>query len=172
LGAETTLVSGPTRLPDPPGCRVVHIETAQEMLAASLASLPADIAVCAAAVADWRPAHAAASKLKKDGTAPDALALAENPDILAALARNVARPRLVVGFAAETENLLAHAAAKRVRKGCDWIVANDVSPATGTFGGDANTVHIVDAAGAESWAPMSKTEVAARLAARIAKALA
>jgi phosphopantothenoylcysteine decarboxylase/phosphopantothenate--cysteine ligase len=172
LGAETTLVSGPTRLADPPGCRVVHIETAQEMLAASLAALPADIAVCAAAVADWRPAHAAGAKLKKDGTAPPALALAENPDILATLAQNVARPRLVVGFAAETDNLLAHAAAKRVRKGCDWIVANDVSPATGTFGGDANTVHIVDAAGTESWSPMSKTDVAARLAARIAKAFA
>jgi phosphopantothenoylcysteine decarboxylase / phosphopantothenate---cysteine ligase len=172
LGAETTLVSGPTRLADPPGCRVVHIETAQEMLAASLAALPADIAVCAAAVADWRPAHAAMSKLKKDGTAPHALALAENPDILATLAQNVVRPRLVVGFAAETDNLLAHAAAKRLRKGCDWIVANDVSPASGTFGGDANTVHIVDAVGTETWAPMSKKAVAARLAARIAKALA
>jgi phosphopantothenoylcysteine decarboxylase/phosphopantothenate--cysteine ligase len=112
------------------------------------------------------------SKLKKDGAAPQALALAENPDILATLAQSAARPRLVVGFAAETENLLAHAAAKRVRKGCDWIVANDVSPATGTFGGDANTVHVVDAAGAESWAPMSKKDVAARLAARIARALA
>lgn len=172
LGATTTLVSGPTRLSDPPGCRVVHIETAQEMLAACLAALPAEIAVCAAAVADWRPAHAASAKLKKDGAAPPTLSLAENADILASLARHANRPRLLVGFAAETENLLAHAASKRLRKGCDWIVANDVSPATGTFGGDANTVHIVDAGGTESWAPMSKTALAAQLAARIAKALA
>jgi phosphopantothenoylcysteine decarboxylase / phosphopantothenate---cysteine ligase len=171
LGAETTLVSGPTRLADPPGCRVVHIETAQEMLAASLAALPADIAVCAAAVADWRPAQAGAEKLKKDGAGPPALQLAENPDVLATLARHQARPRLVVGFAAETENLLAHAGAKRLRKGCDWIVANDVSVGTDVFGGDANIVHILDAAGTESWPAMAKTQVAHRLAKRIAEAL-
>ena len=171
LGAETTLVSGPTRLADPLGCRVVQIETAQEMLAASLAALPADIAVCAAAVADWRPAHAGAEKLKKDGAAPPALRLAENPDILATLARHPTRPRLVVGFAAETENLLAHADAKRRRKGCDWIVANDVSVGSDVFGGDSNIVHILDAAGTESWPAMAKTEIAGRLAKRIAESL-
>jgi len=172
LGAETTLVSGPTRLADPPGCRVVHIETAQEMLAASLAALPTDIAVCAAAVADWRPTQAGAEKLKKDGAGPPTLRLAENPDILATLARHQARPRLVVGFAAETENLLAHASAKRLRKGCDWIVANDVSVGTVVFGGDANIVHILDAAGTESWPAMAKTQIAHQLARRIAEALA
>jgi phosphopantothenoylcysteine decarboxylase/phosphopantothenate--cysteine ligase len=172
LGAETTLVSGPTRLADPPGCRVVHIETAQEMLAASLAALPTDIAVCAAAVADWRPTQAGAEKLKKDGAGPPTLRLAENPDILATLARHQARPRLVVGFAAETENLLAHASAKRLRKGCDWIVANDVSVGTDVFGGDANIVHILDAAGTESWPAMAKTQIAHQLARRIAEALA
>ena len=172
LGAETTLVSGPTRLVDPPGCRVVHIETAQEMLAASLAALPTDIAVCAAAVADWRPTQAGAEKLKKDGAGPPTLRLAENPDILATLARHQTRPRLVVGFAAETENLLAHASAKRLRKGCDWIVANDVSVGTDVFGGDANIVHILDAAGTESWPAMAKTQIAHQLARRIAEALA
>jgi phosphopantothenoylcysteine decarboxylase/phosphopantothenate--cysteine ligase len=172
LGAETTLVSGPTRLADPPGCRVVHIETAQEMLAASLAALPTDIAVCAAAVADWRPTQAGAEKLKKDGAGPPTLRLAENPDILATLARHQARPRLVVGFAAETENLLAQASAKRLRKGCDWIVANDVSVGTDVFGGDANIVHILDAAGTESWPAMAKTQIAHQLARRIAEALA
>ncbi len=172
LGAETTLISGPTRLADPPGCRVVHIETAQEMLAASLVALPTDIAVCAAAVADWRPTQAGAEKLKKDGAGPPTLRLAENPDILATLARHQTRPRLVVGFAAETENLLAHASAKRLRKGCDWIVANDVSVGTDVFGGDANIVHILDAAGTESWPAMAKTQIAHRLARRIAEALA
>jgi len=172
LGAETTLVSGPTRLADPPGCRVVRIETAQQMLAAALAALPADIAVCAAAVADWRPAQAGTEKLKKDGAAPPALLLAENPDILATLARHQNRPRLVVGFAAETENLLAHAHAKRLRKGCDWIVANDVSVGSDVFGGDSNIVHILDAAGTESWPAMAKTGIAARLAKRIAESVA
>lgn len=173
LGAQTTLVAGPTRLADPPGCRVVHVETAQQMLAASLGALPADVAVCAAAVADWRPANPGNAKLKKtEGAGPPAIALAENPDILATLARHAQRPRLVVGFAAETENLLAYAAAKRRRKGCDWIVANDVGEGTGTFGGDANRVHVIDAAGTESWDAMAKDEVARRLAARIALALA
>ncbi|MBI1246091.1 MAG: bifunctional phosphopantothenoylcysteine decarboxylase/phosphopantothenate--cysteine ligase CoaBC [Alphaproteobacteria bacterium] len=173
LGAETTLVSGPTRLADPPGCRVVHVETAQQMLAASLSALPADVAVCAAAVADWRPAHPGNAKLKKtEGGVPPGIALAENPDILATLSRHAQRPRLVVGFAAETENLLAHAAAKRQRKGCDWIVANDVGEGTGTFGGDCNRVHVIDGAGTESWDPMGKDEVARRLARRIAAAIA
>jgi phosphopantothenoylcysteine decarboxylase/phosphopantothenate--cysteine ligase len=172
LGAETTLVSGPTRLADPKGCRVLRVETAQEMLAASLSALPADIAVCAAAVADWRPAAPGNAKLKKDGNAPPQIALAENPDILATLSRHRPRPALGVGFAAETDDLIAHATAKRLRKGCDWIVANDVSTGTGTFGGDDNRVHVIDAGGTESWDPMKKDEVARRLARRIADRLA
>jgi phosphopantothenoylcysteine decarboxylase/phosphopantothenate--cysteine ligase len=172
-GARTTLVSGPTRLADPQGVAVLHVETAAQMLAACEAALPADIAVCAAAVADWRVATAATQKLKKTGDAPaPVLQLAPNPDILATLARHARlRPRLVVGFAAETEDLIAHARAKLAKKGCDWILANDVSPGTGIFGGDANTVHVVDAAGVEPWPPLSKDEVARRLAARIATAL-
>ncbi len=172
LGAETTLVSGPTRLADPPGCRVLRVETAQQMLAASLSALPADVAVCAAAVADWRPAAPGNAKLKKDGSAPPQIALAENPDILATLSAAKPRPALVVGFAAETDDLIAHATAKRLRKGCDWIVANDVSTGTGTFGGDDNRVHVIDAGGTESWDPMKKDEVARRLARRIADRLA
>ncbi len=173
LGAETILVAGPTRLADPPGVKVARVETAQEMLAACLAALPADVAVCAAAVADWRPAAPANRKLKKNGGAPPAIGLAENPDILATLSKaGPQRPRLVVGFAAETDDLVANATAKRARKGCDWIVANDVSPATGTFGGDANRVHVIDAAGAESWPRLGKDEVARRLARRIAQRLA
>jgi phosphopantothenoylcysteine decarboxylase/phosphopantothenate--cysteine ligase len=169
LGAEVTLVSGPTRLPDPAGCRVAHIETAREMLAACEAALPADIAVCAAAVADWRVDGAGDRKLKKDGGAPPALALTENPDILATLSRpGERRPALVVGFAAETGDVLAYATAKRARKGCDWIVANDVSPGTGTFGGSDNTVHLIRADGVEAWPTMSKDAVAARLAEAVA----
>jgi phosphopantothenoylcysteine decarboxylase/phosphopantothenate--cysteine ligase len=168
LGADTVLVSGPTRLPDPPGVNVRPIESAQEMLAACVEALPADIAVCAAAVADWRPAAPGNSKLKKDGGAPPALALTENPDILATLARHARRPKLVVGFAAETDDLIAHAKAKRARKGCDWILANDVSIGTDTFGGDDNRVHLIDEANVESWDRQSKDEVARRLAARIA----
>ncbi|MCA3267216.1 MAG: bifunctional phosphopantothenoylcysteine decarboxylase/phosphopantothenate--cysteine ligase CoaBC [Azospirillum sp.] len=168
LGADTILVSGPTRLPDPPGVAVRAVETAREMLAACLAELPADVAVCAAAVADWRPATAGEAKLKKDGGAPPALALAENPDILATLARHAHRPRLVIGFAAETDDLIAHARAKRDRKGCDWILANDVSTGTGVFGGDENSVHLIDAAGVESWERQSKDDIARRLARRIA----
>jgi phosphopantothenoylcysteine decarboxylase/phosphopantothenate--cysteine ligase len=172
LGAETVLVSGPSREPDPPGVRVVHVESARQMLAACEAALPADVAVCAAAVADWR-VEAAAQKLKKKGGAPPALRLVENPDILATLSQSGnRRPRLVVGFAAETEDVVAQARAKRARKGCDWILANDVSPAAGTFGGDANTVHVIDAAGVEDWPPLTKREVAERLAERIAAALA
>ncbi len=170
LGAEVTLVSGPTRLPDPAGCRVVHIETAREMLAACEAALPADIAVCAAAVADWRVDGAGDRKLKKDGGGPPALALTENPDILATLSRpGEHRPALVVGFAAETGDVLAYATAKRARKGCDWIVANDVSPGTGTFGGSDNTVHLIRAEGVESWPTMPKDAVATRLAESVAE---
>jgi len=173
LGASTTLVSGPTALRDPPGVDVVRIESAREMLAACENALPADVAVCAAAVADWRAESEAAQKLKKDGGGPPNFRLAENPDILAGLAgRNADRPRLVVGFAAETENVIPHAKAKRARKGCDWIVANDVSAASGVMGGDRNTVHLVRADGVESWPTMDKSEVARRLAERIADALA
>ncbi|MGC8469368.1 MAG: bifunctional phosphopantothenoylcysteine decarboxylase/phosphopantothenate--cysteine ligase CoaBC [Acetobacteraceae bacterium] len=170
LGAQTTLVSGPVALPDPPGVAVHHVETARAMRDACIAALPADIAVCAAAVADWRVAEAAGEKIKKrPGTAPPALALVPNPDILAELsAPGPARPRLVVGFAAETGDLLAEAAAKRARKGCDWIVANDVSTASGAMGGTENTIHLLTAEGAESWPRLAKDEVARRLAQRIA----
>ena len=170
LGAETTLVSGPVALPDPPGVAVRHVETARAMRDACIAALPADVAVCAAAVADWRVAEAAGEKIKKrPGAAPPALALVPNPDILAELsAPGPARPRLVVGFAAETGDLLAEAAAKRACKGCDWIVANDVSTAGGAMGGAENTVHLLTAEGAESWPRLAKDEVARRLAQRIA----
>ena len=173
-GAATVLVCGPTAEPDPPGVEIHRIESAEQMLAACLAALPADAAICAAAVGDWRPAAPATQKLKKGrGQAPPTLALAENPDILARLAAaGPARPRLVVGFAAETENLLDNARAKRLAKGCDWILANDVGPGTGTFGGAANTVHLVTADGVESWPTLSKREVAGRLADRIAGRLA
>jgi phosphopantothenoylcysteine decarboxylase/phosphopantothenate--cysteine ligase len=168
LGAETVLVSGPTSERDPPGVTVVHVQSARDMLAACEKALPADVAVCAAAVADWR-AEAAPQKLKKKGGPPPALKLVENPDILATLSKSGnRRPRLVVGFAAETEKVVEHAKAKRVRKGCDWILANDVSPAAGTFGGDANTIHLIDEAGVEDWPALSKRDVAERLAQRIA----
>ena len=174
LGAEVTLVSGPVTLADPAGVRVVRVETARQMLAAAEAALPADIAVCAAAVADWQVAQVAAEKRKKEaGAPPPVIELAPNPDILATLAApGPSRPALVVGFAAETEKLLEHAAAKLARKGCDLIVANDVSPASGTFGGDHNSVVLVTAAGAEPWPALPKDEVAARLAAWIADTLA
>ncbi|GAB4176201.1 MAG: bifunctional phosphopantothenoylcysteine decarboxylase/phosphopantothenate--cysteine ligase CoaBC [Thalassobaculales bacterium] len=167
LGAAVTLVSGPTREADPPGCRVVPVESARDMLAACQAALPADILVCAAAVADWR-VEAAAQKLKKGGDGPPALTLVENPDLLATLSRGSPRPRLVIGFAAETERVVEHARAKLARKGCDWICANDVSPGTGTFGGETNAVHLVTADGVEDWPRLTKAEVAARLAERIA----
>ena len=173
LGAEVTLVSGPVTLPDPEGVKVVRVDTAHEMLDATLAALPADIAICAAAVADWCAADEAPQKLKKqpDGSAPS-LKLAANPDILATVAQSGAqRPRLVVGFAAETENLIENAKGKRVRKGADWIVANDVWPGTGAMGGDRTQVHLITAAGVEDWPPMSKDEMAARLLARAAEAL-
>jgi len=172
LGARVTLVSGPVALPDPPGVSVRRVESAREMLAACEAALPADIAVMAAAVADWRTARQAEQKLKKQpGASAPVLEMALNPDILATVAAHPAqRPRLVVGFAAETERVVEHATAKRARKGCDWIVANDVS--RGVFGGRANTVHLVTATGVEDWPQMPKEEVARRLAARIAEALA
>jgi phosphopantothenoylcysteine decarboxylase/phosphopantothenate--cysteine ligase len=173
LGAETVLVSGPTQEPTPTGVRLVAVESAAEMLAATEANLPADVAVMAAAVSDWRVEAVASQKLKKDGKAPPLLRLAENPDILSTVAhRSNDRPALVVGFAAETENVVANATAKRLRKGCDWILANDVSPGTQVFGGDRNTIHLVDATGIEDWPVMSKHEVAARLADRIAATLA
>lgn len=173
LGAEVSFVTGPAEAPPPEGVRMIRVETAREMLAAVEASLPADAAVFAAAVADWRAADAAESKIKKDGGSPPSLELAENPDILATVSRMAeGRPELVVGFAAETENVTALAAAKRERKGCDWIVANDVAPAKGVMGGTDNEVTLITAEGAESWPRMTKDQVAARLAARIAEALA
>ncbi|WP_374470766.1 bifunctional phosphopantothenoylcysteine decarboxylase/phosphopantothenate--cysteine ligase CoaBC [Phenylobacterium sp.] len=170
LGAEVTLVSGPTALPAPAGVRRVDVETAREMLAACEQALPADIAVCVAAVADWRPESVGAQKIKKGEGGPPPIAMVENPDILATLARSPARPRLVVGFAAETNDVEAHARAKLAKKGCDWIVANDVS-VEGTMGGDDNAVAIVSAGGIERWERMAKGEVAKRLAARIAEEL-
>jgi phosphopantothenoylcysteine decarboxylase/phosphopantothenate--cysteine ligase len=167
LGAEVTLVSGPTALPTPAGVSRVDVESARDMLAACEAALPADIAVCVAAVADWRPAETGGRKLKKDGAAPAPIALVENPDILAALSKDARRPKLVVGFAAETHDLEAHAKAKLAAKGCDWIVANDVSVA-GTMGGDDNAVALVTGGGIERWERMAKGAVARRLAERIA----
>jgi phosphopantothenoylcysteine decarboxylase / phosphopantothenate---cysteine ligase len=174
LGARVTLVSGPVALPDPAGVAVIHVETAAQMLAACEAALPADIGVFAAAVADWRVEHAGEQKLKKTpGAAAPALALVPNPDILATIAAaGPLRPRLVVGFAAETQEVRRHAAEKRLRKGCDWIVANDVSPATGIMGGAENEVLLVTASGIEAWPRLAKDAVARRLAARIADALA
>ncbi len=140
------------------------------MLAACEAALPVDVAVMAAAVADWRVESVAKSKLKKDGGGPPLLRLAENPDILATIARRGNdRPGLVIGFAAETDDIVENARRKRARKGCDWILANDVSPGTGTFGGDRNTIHLVDADGVEDWPVMTKVEVADRLADRVAE---
>ncbi|MFC3230856.1 bifunctional phosphopantothenoylcysteine decarboxylase/phosphopantothenate--cysteine ligase CoaBC [Marinibaculum pumilum] len=169
-GAEVVLVSGPVQEADPPGVRVIPVESARDMLAACEAALPVDAAVFTAAVADWRVESAAGQKIKKSG-APPVLALAENPDILATISHHAQRPRLVVGFAAETENVVEAARAKRQRKGCDWIVANDVSPATGTFGGGQNEVHLISDAGDEHWPKADKAAIAARLAARIAAAL-
>jgi len=168
LGAQVTLVAGPTHEPDPDGVKVVHVETAKQMMKACTEALPAAIVVCAAAVADWSPEKAAQKMKKSDGKTP-ALTFAENPDILATLAQpGPARPDLVVGFAAETENLIEAAKLKRAKKNCDWIVANDVSPGSGTFGGDSNTVHLVTAEGVESWPTLRKRAVAERLAERIA----
>ena len=175
LGAEVTLVSGPVALPDPQGVRVVKVETAHEMLAATFAALPADIAICAAAVADWRAADESPHKLKKQNQveAELKLTLTLNPDILATIAKpGPKRPTLVIGFAAETENLVENATAKRRSKGADWIVANDVWPGTGAMGGDHTQVHLITGGGVEDWPPLSKDETAARLLARAADALA
>jgi phosphopantothenoylcysteine decarboxylase / phosphopantothenate---cysteine ligase len=173
LGADVTLVAGPVSRPDPAGVRIVKVDSADQMLSACQAALPVDVAVCAAAVADWKVAKAVNAKLKKvAGAAPPALELVPNPDILATLAADGAnRPRLVVGFAAETEDVVANAVAKRARKGCDWIVANDVSLGSDTFGGEKNTVHLVTEAGVEDWPTLPKEAVAGRLAARIAQHL-
>lgn len=173
LGARVTFVTGPATVPPPEGVDVVRVETARQMLEAVQAALPADAAVMAAAVADWRVANAGAQKMKKDGSgrAP-ALEFAENPDILATVSKASDRPRLVVGFAAETEKVVEHATSKRARKGCDWIVANDVSPETGIMGGSENAVVLITAEGAETWPRLAKDEVARRLAQRIAGALA
>jgi len=174
LGARVSFVTGPAAVPPPTGVDVARVETAAEMLAAVVAALPADAAVFAAAVADWRVANASGSKLKKDGSgkAP-ALQFAENPDILAHVAGlKKGRPKLVVGFAAETDDVVAQATAKRARKGCDWIVANDVRAATGIMGGPENAVVLITGGGAEDWPRLAKDEVGRRLAARIAEALA
>ncbi len=169
-GTETILVTGPTDLPAPDGVTMVPAESARDMLAACTRSLPADIVICVAAVADWRVENKTDAKLKKGATPPE-LKLVTNPDILATLAASEPRPSLIIGFAAETERVAENAAEKRVRKGCDWMVANDVSPGTGTFGGDNNQVHLITADGAEAWPSMSKTEVAEWLVARIVRTL-
>ena len=172
LGARVTFVTGPADTSPPAGIDVVRVETAQQMLNAVTAALPADVAVMAAAVADWRVENAGDRKMKKDGsaTAP-ALTFAENPDILATVSKAATRPKLVVGFAAETDDVIANATAKRLRKGCDWIVANDVSPGTGIMGGTENAVTLITDIGAEDWPRLTKTETARRLADRIARHL-
>ena len=170
LGAEVTLVAGPVAVPTPVGVKRVDIETAREMLSACEAALPADIAVCVAAVSDWRPESAAGTKMKKGADGPPTISLVENPDILATLSKSPRRPALVVGFAAETNDVEAYAKAKLAKKGCDWIVANDVSVA-GTMGGDDNAVSIVTTDGVERWDRTAKSEVARKLAERMAQAL-
>ncbi|MCA1438812.1 bifunctional phosphopantothenoylcysteine decarboxylase/phosphopantothenate--cysteine ligase CoaBC [Ensifer sp. IC4062] len=171
LGAEVTLVSGPVTIPDPAGVRVIHVERAEEMRDAVLAALPADVAVMVAAVADWRVASAAGNKIKKKpGEAPPPLQLAENPDILKTIGHHPSRPKLVIGFAAETENVAENGRAKLERKGADYILANDVTPATGIMGGDRNRVKLIGRNGVEDWPDMEKEDVAAKLAARIAEA--
>jgi phosphopantothenoylcysteine decarboxylase/phosphopantothenate--cysteine ligase len=172
LGADISLVTGPTQLAEPADVRVTHIETARQMLEACKAALPVEIAVCAAAVGDWRVNEAVKHKIKKGGknTLPN-LELTENPDILASLSQANPRPKLVVGFAAETEQVVENAIAKRLKKKCDWILANDVSPATGTFGGDENTLHLITSDGVEDWPRISKQAAADKLANRIADRL-
>ncbi|MBN8292576.1 bifunctional phosphopantothenoylcysteine decarboxylase/phosphopantothenate--cysteine ligase CoaBC [Rhodobacter sp. NTK016B] len=172
LGARVSFVTGPATTPPPTGVEVIRVESARDMLAAVEAALPADAAIFAAAVADWRVANAAGQKMKKQAGKPlPVLEFAENPDILATISRHAQRPGLVIGFAAETENVIDHAQAKRARKGCDWIVANDVSPATGIMGGAENAVHLITEDSVEDWPRLPKDEVARRLAARIAKEL-
>jgi phosphopantothenoylcysteine decarboxylase / phosphopantothenate---cysteine ligase len=172
-GAQVTLIAGPVTLDTPPGVTRIDVQTAREMAAAVEAALPADAAIMVAAVADWR-VESAAQKIKKDGSGVmPALTLVENPDILAGLARSPMRPKLLIGFAAETENVVENAKAKLARKGCDWIIANDVSGPIGksVMGGNGNAVHVVTAAGVESWEKMEKGDVAARLAGRVLEAL-
>jgi phosphopantothenoylcysteine decarboxylase/phosphopantothenate--cysteine ligase len=173
-GANVTLISGPVTVPDPPGVSMIKVESARDMLKAVEKALPADVAIFAAAVADWRVKDASAQKIKKaSGARTPELALTENPDILAAVAhRTKGRPKLVIGFAAETQNVAANAKAKLATKGCDWILANDVSPQTGIMGGDRNTVVLVTRNGAENWPPQSKEDVAHMLIERVAAAIA
>jgi phosphopantothenoylcysteine decarboxylase/phosphopantothenate--cysteine ligase len=169
-GADVVLISGPVNLPDPPGISVVRIETARQMLEAVEKALPADIAIFAAAVADWRSEQPSDSKIKKQAGQTPVLKLVENPDILSTIAhRKVDRPSLVIGFAAETDDVIANAKAKLARKGCDWILANDVSPETGIMGGNTNTVHLISSDGVEDWPPQSKDDVARMLVQRIVK---
>jgi phosphopantothenoylcysteine decarboxylase/phosphopantothenate--cysteine ligase len=171
-GADVTLISGPVNVPDPPGVKIVRVESAREMLKAVEAALPVDIAIFAAAVADWRTAEAKDQKIKKEAEGAPQLVLVENPDILSTVAHDTTRrPKLVIGFAAETENIIENAKAKLVGKGCNWIVANDVSSASGVMGGDLNTIHIVTREGVESFPPQSKDAVAETLVSRIAAAL-
>ncbi|MGB9143580.1 MAG: phosphopantothenoylcysteine decarboxylase, partial [Aestuariivirga sp.] len=171
--AETILVSGPVDLPIPPGVQMIPVTSAVEMLAASERELPCDIAIFTAAVADWRVAQEKDQKIKKDGSGNPNLQLVENPDILQAIAKHASkRPALVVGFAAETENVVENARAKLKKKGCDLIVANDVSKERGVFGGDQNRVQLVSTSGVENWAPMTKQEVARRLMQLLATQLA
>jgi phosphopantothenoylcysteine decarboxylase/phosphopantothenate--cysteine ligase len=172
LGAQVTFVTGPADVPPPKGVTVVRVQTAVQMLAAVQAAPPADAAIFAAAVADWHVVNAGSSKIKKDGNGLPELRFAENPDILATVSQLTSgRPKLVIGFAAETDDVIANATAKRLRKGCDWIVANDVSPATGIMGGSENDVTLITADGSEDWPRMSKDAVAVRLAQKLAKAL-
>ena len=172
LGARVTFVTGPATVPPPVGAQVVEVETAQQMQTAVTAALPADVAIFAAAVADWRVTSASDSKLKKQAGALPTLDFAENPDILAEVAQmDKGRPRLVIGFAAETDDVVANATAKRARKGCDWIVANDVSPETGIMGGTENAITLIADSGAEPWPRLAKDQVAQQLAQRIADAL-
>ena len=171
LGAEVVFVTGPASVPPPDGVALHRVETAREMLAAAQAALPVDAAIFAAAVADWRVENNFAQKMKKTAQGTPELQFSENPDILATIAGHPQRPPLVIGFAAETENVIAQAEAKRTRKGCDWIVANDVSPATGIMGGTENAVHLITAGGVEDWPRLPKADVARKLAQRIAEAL-
>jgi phosphopantothenoylcysteine decarboxylase/phosphopantothenate--cysteine ligase len=171
-GADVTLISGPVNVPDPKGVKIIKVESARDMLKAVEAALPADIAIFAAAVADWRVANAGEQKIKKTGAGAPHMALVENPDILSTVAHlKSKRPPLVIGFAAETEKVVEHAKAKLARKGCDWILANDVSPESGVMGGDINTIHLVSKDGVENWPPQSKDEVASMLIRRIAAAI-
>jgi len=172
LGADVTFVTGPADVDPPLGVIVIKVQTARQMLQAVEEAKNIDVAIFAAAVADWRMATPVDSKIKKDGNGLPQLTFAENPDILATISKSKTRPKLVVGFAAETDDVIANATAKRKRKGCDWIVANDVSPETGIMGGTENAVTLISDAGAEAWPRMSKQDVAKRLAAKIADALA